>query len=376
MIDKVDNYMCRVNIDELFFELVRVAVGHQDSLSRVPSKEEWGTLYGMAVKQALAGVCFWGVQQLPKEMMPPKEVMLRWLALTESVRKRNLLLNVRAEALTERFAEGGFRSCVLKGQGVAELYPSSLRPFRQSGDIDIWVDGERDEVLDYARTFGELKSVDFKHSDFKCFEDVEVEIHSTPTWFYSPVHYCRFHKWLDGLKEDQFSAGKIGFAHPTIEFNVVYVLIHIYKHLFDEGVGMRQLMDYLFVLKARKNNLNANTVSTLNDIAYRTFQKFGMGRFVGAVMWLMQEVFGLDREYLLCEPDEKYGRKFLDIVIIGGNFGQYDRRNQHGTENVLQRGFRNMKHNVQLLKDYPSEVLWAPLWKVWHFMWRKHKGFL
>ena len=244
----------------LFFELLQVAIGLKDSLSRVPSALEWSALYGLAVKQALAGVCFCGVQRLPKEQWPPKALFLKWFAASNQIMKRNLLLNERAKELTEKFSEGGFRSCVLKGQGIAKLYRVNegdnvnLGLYRQSGDIDIWVDGERQRVLDYARSFGVVASVDFKHSDFKGFEDVDVEIHSIPTWFYSPLHYRRLCKWLEGVKEDQFAIDEMGFASPTIEFNVVYVLIHIYKHLFDEGVGLRQLMDYYFVLRATNNN--------------------------------------------------------------------------------------------------------------------------
>ena len=42
----------------LFFELIQVAIGRRDALSRVPSAKEWCELYGLSVKQALTGVCF------------------------------------------------------------------------------------------------------------------------------------------------------------------------------------------------------------------------------------------------------------------------------------------------------------------------------
>lgn len=364
-------------IKNLFFELLQLSIGRRDALSRVPSSDEWRALYGLSVKQAVAGVCFCGVQRLPKEQLEhlPKQLMMQWFALAEQIKQQNRRLNDRAKELSEKFAEGGFRSCVLKGQGIAFLYninlDLNLNLFRQSGDIDLWVDGERMEVLDFARSLGEVGLVDIKHADFKCFEDADVEIHSVPSWFYNPIHNRRFRKWLVSVNDEQFVKGEQGFACPTIEFNVVYVLIHIYRHLFDEGVGLRQLMDYYFVLRNLSLDLNIN----LNQRANATFRSLGMERFVGAVMWVMQEVFGMERELMLCEPSEKYGRRLLDIVMAGGNFGQYDKRNRHGKENTLQRGFRNLRHNMQVVKDYPSEVLWAPFWKVGHFVWRKAKGF-
>lgn len=375
-------------MESLLFELIQLSIGRRESLSRTPNEKEWRVLYDFCLKQAIAGICFCGVQKLPKEMMPAKEVLLRWFAIAEQIKRRNILLDKRAKELTVKFAEGGFRSCVLKGQGVANLYCDndcnniSLGLYRQSGDIDLWVDGERKMVLDYARSFGEVGLVDVKHADFKYFEDVEVEIHSVPSFFYSPISNKNYRRWLNRLKEEQFSVSEKGFAYPSIEFNVVYVLMHIYRHLFDEGVGLRQLMDYYFILRNLNKNNNGENVKNINcDInqnanifsianTNRLFKKFGMDRFVRAVMWVMQEVFGLERKHLLCEPSEKYGRRFLDIVMVGGNFGQYDKRNRHGKENILQRGFRNLQHNMLVVEDYPSEVLWAPFWKVWHYVWR------
>ena len=373
-------------MESLLYELIQLSIGRRDSLSRIPSENEWQVLYELSLKQTIAGVCFCGVQKLQKEMLPPKKLLLQWFAIAEQMKQRNVVLNERAKELTEKFSECGFRSCVLKGQGIAALYCDndgrSLGQYRQSGDIDLWVEGERMMVLNFASSFGEVGLVDVKQAAFKCFEDVEVEIHSVPTFFYSPISQRKYRRWLNKTKNEQFTMSEMGFAHPSIEFNAVYVMIHIYRHLFDEGVGIRQLMDYYFVLLNHNKNNNGENVNNINrDVNHnanvgsiantnRLFKEFGMERFVRAVMWVMQEVFGLERKHLLCEPSEKYGRRFLNIVMEGGNFGQYDKRNRHGKENVLQRGFRNLQHNMLTVKDYPSEVLWAPFWKVWHYVWR------
>ena len=49
---------------ELFFELIRIAIGTQERLSRVPSKKEWGRLFKMAERQRLLGICFYGVKKV------------------------------------------------------------------------------------------------------------------------------------------------------------------------------------------------------------------------------------------------------------------------------------------------------------------------
>ena len=70
----------------LFFELIQVAIGRRGALSRRPSSAEWNSLYSLSVKQAVAGVCFYGIQRLPKEQQPPKGLLLQWFALAEQIK--------------------------------------------------------------------------------------------------------------------------------------------------------------------------------------------------------------------------------------------------------------------------------------------------
>lgn len=142
-------------MEKLFFELLRVSVGRRDALSRVPSAKDWYALYGLSVMQAVSGVCFCGVQRLPKEQREemPKGLMMQWFALAEQIKQQNVLVNERVCEL-QRLLEGdGLRGCVLKGKGIAELYnlDLDLNMYRQSGDIDVWVDGELDEIIRYMK---------------------------------------------------------------------------------------------------------------------------------------------------------------------------------------------------------------------------------
>ena len=360
----------------LFFELIQVSIYRREALSRVPSPNEWISLFRMAQKQALVGICFIGVQRLPKEQREemPKGLMMQWFALAEGIRQRNALVNERVCELQRLLNADGLRACVLKGQGVAELYnlDLNLNLYRQSGDIDVWVDGERDEIIRYMKAHYKCGKAVIHHIDVEVFDDVPVEVHFLPSYAYCLPRYRAYRRFFKAYKDECFVSSGLGFCVPSLRFNVVYMLMHIFRHVFHEGIGLRQLMDYYFLLKNFNVNLDLNV--NRNQKVNATFRSLGMERFVGAVMWLLQEVFGLERELMLCEPSEKYGRRLLDIVMVGGNFGRYDRRNRHGKENDLQRGFRNLRHNMQVVKDYPSEVLWAPFWKVGHFVWRKCKG--
>lgn len=354
------------DIQNYFRELILISLGKLSQFSKTLSDNEWKELFDSAKSQAILGFCFTGLEQIPKDQRPSKDILFQWFAYTEQIERTNCLLNSQAKELTSLFEKGGFESSILKGQGVAQLYPIPQR--RQSGDIDIWISDERDKIVKFARTQGQVYSVSLKHAKYKYFNDTEVEIHFIPTWFYNPLNHYKWTKWVKNIKEKKFRFSGIGYSIPTIKFNLVYSMVHIYRHLFDEGIGLRQLMDYYYILIHSKQSERTE--------AYKILCSLGMKRFVGAVMFVLQEFFRLENEFLLSLPSEKYGRKFLSTIIEGGNFGAFDPNNQHQSETIISRGIRNMKHISKIAFDYPSEVFWSPIWKLWHWCWRKKHRYL
>ena len=167
----------------LFRELIQVSIGNRVCLYRTPSAAEWGELYAMAKKQSLVGVCFAGVHKLQLQQQCPEEMLyLTWMGMAAKIQQRNEVVNRQCAELQAKLSADGFRSCILKGQGVAQVYPESLRGLRQSGDIDIWIEGDKDAALDWARKQGaSIGSIDMVHAHADLFSDTEVEIHSQPS---------------------------------------------------------------------------------------------------------------------------------------------------------------------------------------------------
>ena len=162
---------------------------------------------------------------------------------------------------------------------------------------------------------------------------------------------------------------EVGFGYPTVSFNLVFSLIHIYRHVFQEGIGLRQLTDYYFIL--------THSTSAEQEGAFATLKSFGLGKFAATIMHIMQRVFDIDRELLLCEPNSAEGEFLLEEILHGGNFGQYDDRFKRiSDEHRWRRGIENLKRNMLFFRHYPNEVVWIPAWKVWHWCWRKWKGYL
>lgn len=54
----------------------------------------------------------------------------------------------------------------------------------------------------------------------------------------------------------------------------------------------------------------------------------------------------------------------------GGNFGHHDERNMVNVSGKKGSVLRILRHNWHLLAHYPSEALWAPIYFVWHKLWK------
>lgn len=405
------------NIPELFFELIQVAIGNREKLSRVPTAGEWLAIYDEAERQAITGVMVAGLERLPKEQRPHQELLLQWIGISEQIRQGNLSLTNRCKLLQRKVSELGHKSSILKGQGVALYYDEPLRDLRQSGDIDIYVDCGLKAALEIARQLGvDNPRWDYKHLHLDIFEDAEVEMHYHVEVLLNLWKNRKLQKWFKNHENDIWGTSKDseysnksrigefenkalsntdgtdstdgkantnltnstnyylnGIITPTVEFNVFYILLHIYRHFLYEGVGMRQIMDYYFVLKNLNDNVdhNSNTDGTnLTDCyAVKAVDEFGMTKFAKGLMWVMQEAMGMPRKWMLWEPDAKEGQYILDEVMAGGNFGHYDQRLMHvgGKWNTVKQVCR---HNWHLMSHYPADVVWAPAWFVWHRCWK------
>lgn len=367
----------------LFFALIRVSIGRQERLSHTPTEMEWRELYALAEKQALIGVCFTGVQRLQKLGYDiPMDLYMKWLGMAAKIQQRNELMNRRCVEVQRMLAKEGMRMSILKGQGVArdyklkdeslELRANSLGMLRQSGDIDVYVDGGMEKVLRWCRgRYGDVE-FDYINAHVPMFKDVEVELHWRVGSMTNLFKNRKLQRWLEREETKEMILGgkadlkpsETSLTVPSLEFNAFYLMLHCYHHVFESGLGLRQLMDYYFLLMAR-NNLNLDL--NINEL----FRKFGMERFVGAVMWIMQEVFWLERECLLCEPDEKEGRYILGEVMAGGNFGHHDERIRKVGRGKWFEVFAKIQHAMHLLRRYPSEAMWMPVWMVYHFVWKK-----
>ena len=457
----------------LFFEFLQVAMGVRERLSTVPSVHEWQVLFEFCKRQSLLGVGFAAVEKLHEVGVEcPADIRLQWYGYALKIERMNEKLNMQCGEITKRYEHDGLRCCILKGQGNLLYYPEILRMRRTPGDIDLWCitppsglsmpnASLRDytnyhginAVMEYVRMQFRQQGIDanpkacYHHIDAPSMDGTKVEVHYRPAFLRSPLRNWRMQRWFEHHADECMNnKTHLGFSMMTSSVNVVYHMCHLYTHIFEGGIGLRQLMDYYFALRVWHNDVmeckdlqtqgmwseGLGTPVMSKEEVMAVIRSFGMGKFAGAVMFVINEVFGggnenekgqrrtrretdgcpqadfvgesessefkqnlngcpqaddggerkfkrINRElkennfapWLLCEPNEKEGKRLLEEIMKGGNFGQYDTRDAALKKGgMMKHGVWKLKRVMRLVRSYPEEALWEPVFRVWHLGWR------
>ena len=363
-----------------FFAFLRYCLGYKGNMSKIVARMDWQELYSFASKQALLGLCFEGIERLgeeyPEEMKRNpigRELLMNWMGKAQQIRRQNMKVNVVAGKLFSMLREDGLRCCVLKGQGNALMYPNPYS--RTPGDIDVWIDASRERIMEYAQKKFELgDDIRLQHLETSL-DGVPVELHFFPCSMNNPIYHARLQKWFKRNADLQCSHivslpdGTGDMAIPTSAFNVVYQLTHLYHHFFDEGIGMRQIIDYYYVVSML--NVNCEMLTWLQ----KDLKHLGLWKFAGAVMYVLKEVLGLSEEKMIVPMDEKRGRLLLAEILDGGNFGRHFTKYAGFTHQSMgKKYFLKIWRNMHFVRYYPAEALCEPIFRTWHFFWRlKHR---
>lgn len=357
------------------FDFLKYCLGAKSDVNKVIAGIDWQMLYSFAFKQALLGLCFDGIERLGKEH--PEELKLNpigrgllmtWMGKAQQFRRQNMKVNTVASKLFSMLRKDGLRCCILKGQGNALMYPNPYS--RTPGDIDVWVNASREEITEYAKCHFKLEDdIRFHHLE-TTMDGVPVELHFFPCSMNNLLYHARLQKWFKRNADLQCSnvvslpdgIGEITI--PTTAFNVIYQLTHLYHHFFDEGIGMRQIIDYYYVV-------NNDELLVSKDTLQKELKYLGLWKFAKAVMYVLHKALGLSEEKMIAPMDEKRGNLLLSEIQNGGNFGQHFTKYGYFTQQgMAKKYFLKIWRNMHFVKYYPAEALCEPIFRTWHFFWR------
>lgn len=375
---------------DLYLALLRCCLAG-DSEGGVPTiaqlrEVDWLDLLRFAKRQATVTIYWNGIQRWFREgkaspikasaeeveqVRPTEDDVLEWMATRRRIELADKKVNDRSVWATEQFRKEGFRTCVLKGQGNALYFPKEF--LRQSGDIDLWVEGGARKVLAYIDSVRPGKKRTYHHVKFIKSQGVDIEVHYRPSWLNSLWYNRRLQRFFNEHAQEQFAnqavlPGTNGgiICVPTQEFNIYYQLCHIYRHLLLDGIGMRHLLDYYFLLKSGQP-----FDSRQRSAIVRQLKHLGLHPVAQAVMWALREELGLPEEYMIAEPNETTGRILMREIINGE---MLDKQHEQMLSGVKTLGWRynlqRIVRDIRMAWYFPSECIWEPIFRIYHLWWR------
>lgn len=368
-------------LPQCYVDFIKYSLDEALPLPKSLGSIDWGKLLCFANSQAIVGIVYEGIKRADKFISIPPTILYQFIGYTQQIELRNREMNERCIEIKGVLKNEGFESCILKGQGNALMYSEPLR--RTPGDIDIWLNIENSksnhlgikEIIRWVRQINPHGRAEYHHVDYGDYKGVVVEVHYRPSFSNNLIYNRRLQNWFKAQAEKQFAhieeiPGNEGnICVPTFDFNIVFQLSHIYRHLLKEGIGLRQVIDYYYLLKSLAPNPSPNSVRNLdytNELHY-----LGLWKFSGALMWVLREVLGLEEKYLIAPVDKRRGRFLYEEIMRGGNFGQY------GADGIMQKkvgrvkkNLNRLKRDIRLLGYFPSECLWEPIFRIYHFFWR------
>lgn len=341
---------------ECFFRLIRLGIG-TEKYNDFPNldRNHWIEVCEMGKTMALTGVMVSGIELLPKEKMPEKGILLRLVDMVLQTEKMNAVLNRKSVEMYEIFRKEGFSPILLKGQGTATFYPKPER--RMPGDVDLWLADKKDVIARFLEKKFNVENVSGLHFSPKDDDNYKgVELHLIPTYIKYPSSKRKLESIFEGWMNEKISVELSGAGMvciPSDRMNRTYMLIHKYIHFRTGGIGLKQVLDYMMLLK--KGFTEEERLESVKDI-----KALNLERFCRAVMYVLKEVFGMEDKFLLMKPHRALGQALLKEIFTTGNFGFYDERYTCVKgERPKAKLSDKLKRKIMQIRMCPQEVIWG-----------------
>ena len=191
----------------------------------------------------------------------PRALKIRWELSVRHIGEIHRRQRLVLKELAEVFAREGIRVMLLKGLGLAEMYP---RPeHRESGDLDIYLFGDFEKGNKVIGDLGiEVEYDGTKHSKFY-YKGIPVENHRN----FLNVSYTRVDKILEEhlsqilsesdnwklLAEESKGAAVLV---PPVDFHFLFLVRHTVTHFLSSGIVLRHLYDFGIFLSRYEDQID------------------------------------------------------------------------------------------------------------------------
>lgn len=305
-----------------FFELIKAGLwGKEVGLSQFGRIDFYG-IYRQAEEQSVLGLVAAGFDHL-QDVNVPREMALQFVGCLLQLEQQNTTMNEFLAVLIEKLRSKGVYTLLVKGQGVAQCYEKPL--WRSCGDVDLFLSDDNykkaKEVLIPLASSVDTEYQYEKHLGMTI-DGWAVELHGHLRSGLS----SRIDKELDAIQDDTFYSGNVRFWMNGktqvfllgAENDAVYVFTHILKHFYKEGLGLRQVCDWIRLLWKYRSEMDLRVLK-------RRIRKMGLMSEWKAFGAFAVEYLGMPADAMpLYSPEDKWKRKAEKIcafILEVGNMG-------------------------------------------------------
>ena len=357
-----------------FIELLKAGLwGNPADHSLFPiGNTDWRCILRIAKEQTVAMIVADGIETLPSELWPAKEMMMKLMMLRVKTGQMHLLLNSTLNQIVTALNAEGIPSALLKGQGVAQNYrrPES----RSCGDIDLYTGLNGYEkacaIIEGLNSKNSKAGIESDHHMHLSLNGVEVEVHRHADMMPAKKQNKSLQEWTQASIDAYFHTGKlqkwnnggtnISLANPT--FDAFFILHHAVRHMTTEGVGFRQICDWVMYLHRHHAEIDVQELK-------EHLKEFNMELIWNEFSILAVNTLGLPISELPIKPNYLTSTKtdkILEHIFISGNFGRYDSNGRdHSQVPYLKRKWRSFRfQSSRLLKlfslfpKYTTSYMW------------------
>ncbi|MBQ2423370.1 MAG: nucleotidyltransferase family protein [Alistipes sp.] len=306
----------RDNVTDTLFYFLRVGLfGVQgDSVPPVQLEQlDWQQLYDTAKAQGVLAIVFDGVKRVMEALGDnslgmPRSLKMRWLSVVDSIEKKNINQRRAMEFISKACDKAGIRVMTFKGLSLGRFYAEPLH--RECGDIDLYALDGRHRDLNRLITDlgGSVIHSSAKHSEIKL-RSVMIESHNYFVYRYLSKRAKAVNSRLvDSVCSAEPYGENSSLYYPNSEFDTLFVIYHAANHFKFEGISLRHIIDWCYVVQRAGCNLSQ-------------LAEYGLERFSAVLCRIGKHSLGFDLPEHLCRCDDKtYNRVLSDIV--GSNVGK------------------------------------------------------
>ena len=308
---------------DIAFALLRCSLEGRDTASSLDvsmSAQNWWSLFRLLQRNHVAALVSEVFDKMPKEMLPPRAVLIPWLAERDKATDWTHYQRDVQDDIVDTLQKHGIQTLVLKGTHIATYYPHP--ELREFGDLDLYFFDKHDEADRVAKKELGVSISDKSHHHTKYdYRGVTVESH----YDFVNTHYPPSNRNYETLLKEQV---------PSPTFEVLFLLRHMACHFAASRITLRDLVDWALTCRALEDKADWGRVQ---DIA----TEYGMSSFVRALSIVAEHQLGISMPLQLSNgPDDIADRDLFERDIV---YGSVD---AHAADGIGRLGWKFRRWNA------------------------------